>query len=66
MVKLNEEILRQHYAHLVDKPFFSDIVKFMTSAPVILQVWEGVDAVDVVRLMTGVTNARQAQPGTIR
>ncbi len=66
MVMLNEEILREHYSHLVDKPFFPDIVKFMTSAPVILQVWEGVDAVDVVRLMTGVTNARQAQPGTIR
>jgi len=66
MVKLNEEILKQHYSHLVDKPFFPDIVKFMTSAPVILQVWEGVDAVDVVRLMTWVTNARQAQPGTIR
>jgi nucleoside-diphosphate kinase len=52
MVKLNEEVLKQHYSHLVDKPFFPDIVKFMTSAPVILQVWEGVDAVDVVRLMT--------------
>jgi len=66
MVMLNEEVLKEHYSHLVDKPFFPDIVKFMTSAPVILQVWEGVDAVDVVRLMTGVTNARQAQPGTIR
>jgi len=66
MVKLNEEILREHYSHLVDKPFFPDIVRFMTSAPVILQVWEGVDAVDVVRLMTWVTNARQAQPWTIR
>lgn len=66
MVKLDEDILKEHYSHLVDKPFFPEIVKFMTSAPVILQVWEGVDAVDVVRLMIGVTNARQAQPWTIR
>ena len=66
MVQLDEQILKDHYSHLVDKPFFPEIVKFMTSAPVVLQVWEGVDAVDVVRLMIWVTNARQAQPGTIR
>ena len=66
MVRLTEEQLRQHYSHLVDKPFFSGIVSFMTSAPVILQVWEGKDAVEVVRLMAWVTNSRQAQPGTIR
>ena len=66
MVKLTEDILKEHYSHLVDKPFFPGIVEFMTSAPVILQVWEGKDAVEVVRLMAGVTNSRQAQPGTIR
>ena len=51
MVMLTEEQLKQHYSHLVDKPFFPGIVSFMTSAPVILQVWEGKDAVEVVRLM---------------
>lgn len=66
MVMLTEEQLKQHYSHLVDKPFFPGIVSFMTSAPVILQVWEGKDAVEVVRLMAWVTNSRQAQPGTIR
>ena len=66
MVRLTEEQLKEHYSHLVDKPFFPGIVSFMTSAPVILQVWEGKDAVEVVRLMAGVTNSRQAQPGTIR
>jgi len=40
MVKLTESQLREHYNHLVDKPFFPGIVEFMTSAPVILQVWE--------------------------
>ena len=66
MVRLTEEQLKEHYSHLVDKPFFPGIVDFMTSAPVILQVWEGKSAVEVVRLMAGVTNSRQAQPGTIR
>jgi len=66
MVLLTEDQLKEHYSHLVDKPFFKGIVEFMTSAPVILQVWEGVSAVEVVRLMAGVTNSRQAQPGTIR
>lgn len=66
MTKLNEEILKEHYSHLVDKPFFSLIVKFMTSAPVILQVWEWLEAVKVTRQIVWVTNARQAQPWTIR
>jgi len=66
MVRLTEEQLKAHYAHLADKPFFPGIVEFMTSAPVILQVWEGKDAVEVVRLMAGVTNSRQAQLWTIR
>ncbi len=66
MVLLTEEQLKQHYSHLADKPFFPSIVKFMTSAPVILQVWEWKDVVEVVRLMAWVTNSRQAQPWTIR
>ena len=66
MSVLTWDILKEHYAHIADKPFFSGIVRFMTSAPVILQVWEGKDVVEVVRLMAWVTNSRQAQPGTIR
>ncbi len=66
MSMLNEDLLKEHYSHIADKPFFPSIVDFMTSAPVILQVWEGKDVVEVVRLMAWVTNSRQAQPGTIR
>jgi len=66
MVRLTEDQLKAHYSHLADKPFFPGIVDFMTSAPVILQVWEGKDVVEVIRLIAGVTNSRQAQPGTIR
>ena len=66
MILLTDELLRQHYSHLVDKPFFWNLVDYMTSAPVIVQVWEWKEATSVVRLMAGVTNPRQAQPGTIR
>lgn len=66
MMQLDEKILREHYAHLVDKPFFPSIVESMTASPVIVICIKGVDAVAVFRAMTGVTNGRQAAPGTIR
>lgn len=66
MMQLNEEILRQHYAHLADKPFFPSIVKSMTATPVVVLCLEGIDAVAVFRKMTGVTNGRNAEPGTLR
>jgi nucleoside-diphosphate kinase len=64
--KLNEDILKKHYAHLVDKPFFSGLVKFMMKTPVVLQVWAGKEAIKTVRTQVGVTNSRDALPGTIR
>lgn len=66
MMQLDESILREHYAHLVDKPFFPSIVESMTASPVIVMCLKGVDAVAVFRAMAGVTNGRQAAPGTIR
>ena len=66
MMQLTEEILREHYAHLVDKPFFPSIVESMMASPVIVLALEGVDAIKVVRLLTGATNGREALPGTIR
>ncbi|MDE6491426.1 MAG: nucleoside-diphosphate kinase [Muribaculaceae bacterium] len=66
MMMLNEDILREHYAHLVDKPFFPFILRSMMASPVIVMALEGKDAVEVVRLMTGATNGRKALPGTIR
>ena len=66
MMQLDEQILREHYAHLVDKPFFPEIVKSMTATPVVVVCISGVDAVSVFRAMTGVTNGRQAAPGTVR
>lgn len=66
MMQLDEPILREHYAHLVDKPFFPNIVKSMTASPVIVMCLKGVDVVEVFRTMVGVTNGRKAAPGTLR
>lgn len=66
MISLSEEILRQHYSHLVDKPFFPALVQSMQASPVIVAVLRGEEAISVVRLMTGPTNGLQASPGTIR
>ena len=66
MMFLSEDLLKEHYSHLVDKPFFPSIVASMQASPVIALALEGVEAVDVVRTMTGATNGRAAAPGTIR
>ncbi len=66
MMQLSEELLREHYAHLVDRPFFPDLLRSMQASPVIVMALWGNDAVEVVRLMTGATNGRKALPGTIR
>lgn len=66
MMCLSEELLREHYAHLVDRPFFPSIVESMTATPVIVMALKGTDAIKVVRMMVGATNGREALPGTIR
>ena len=66
MMQLNDSILREHYAHLVDRPIFPSLERSMQSSPIIALALRGVDAVAVVRAMTGVTNSRNAAPGTIR
>lgn len=66
MMQLSDEILAEHYAHLVDRPFFPGLKRSMQVTPVIALCYEGVDVVNVVRQMAGVTNGRKALPGTIR
>lgn len=66
MMQLDEQLLREHYAHLVDRPFFPLLLASMMATPVIVLCLKGVDAIRVVRLMTGATNGREALPGTIR
>ncbi len=66
MMQLDDAVLSEHYAHLREKPFFQQLKDGMMITPVIVCCWEGVDAVEVVRNMTGSTNCRHAIPGTIR
>lgn len=66
MLTLEDAMLKEHYSHIADKPFFPGIAEFMKSSPVIVQCWEGVEAVDAVRLICGITKAREADGGTIR
>jgi nucleoside-diphosphate kinase len=66
MLYLNDEILKVHYSHLLDKPFFPEIAAFMQTSPCIATCWEGLDAVSTVRMACGITKAREALPGTIR
>ena len=66
MMALSDELLDEHYSHLAGRDFFGEIKTFMRSTPVIACCWEGVDCVDTVRIMCGITKAREADPGTIR
>jgi nucleoside-diphosphate kinase len=65
-LKLSDRILTEHYAHLADKPFFGGTVAFMRQTPVIAICLEGLDCVETVRRLCGITKAREAAPGTIR
>jgi nucleoside-diphosphate kinase len=64
--ELDEDLVKVHYAHLADKPFFGDIVDFMTSGPVVKMVVSGLSAVSKMRTLMGATNPLEAAPGTIR
>ena len=66
MMTLDEAILREHYAHIASQPFYPGVEKFMKSTPVIAMCWEGVEAIETVRLLAGITKARKANPGTVR
>jgi nucleoside-diphosphate kinase len=66
LVRVTEELAREHYAEHVDKPFFGDLVAFITSAPTLALVLEGEGAIASVRTTMGATNPQNAAPGTVR
>jgi len=66
MIALDPDLLAQHYAHLIDKPFYPEVEGFMRSSPVIALAVTGPDAVAAVRALAGPTNPAKAAPGTIR
>jgi nucleoside-diphosphate kinase len=66
MIRLSPAVLRDHYAHIAEKPFYPEVEEFMKSVPVIALVLEGEDVVAKIRDMLGVTDSRKAAKGTIR
>ena len=62
----SKEIAETHYAEHREKPFFGELVSFITSGPVFAMVWEGDNIISVSRSMIGKTNPAEAAPGTIR
>ncbi|MGI9584011.1 MAG: nucleoside-diphosphate kinase [Acidimicrobiia bacterium] len=66
MLTMDEELAGRHYAEHTDKPFFGELVEFITSGPVVAMHWSGESAVTVARTLMGVTNPVEAAPGTIR
>lgn len=66
VMQLDEAILREHYAHVADRPFFPDIQAFMSQTPVILLILRGSNVIVKVRELLGPTNSEEAPKGTIR
>ncbi|MFP3219399.1 MAG: nucleoside-diphosphate kinase [Acidilobus sp.] len=66
MTRMSREKAMDFYSVHKDKPFFKDLVEFMTSGPIVAMILEGDSAVSVVREIIGTTDGRKASPGTIR
>jgi nucleoside-diphosphate kinase len=65
-MQIDDDLAHEHYAEHEDKPFFDDLVSFITAGPVMAMVWEGQDAIRQVRRMMGETDPAESAPGTIR
>lgn len=66
LMQISEELAKEHYSEHKERPFFGDLVEFITSGPVFAMVWEGEDVIKTARQMMGATNPKEASPGTIR
>ena len=66
MLQIDKELAEKHYGIHKSKPFFNSLVGFITSCPIIAAVFEGENAVEIIRQSMGETNSAKAAPGTIR
>ncbi len=66
LMQVDDALARRHYAEHVARPFFPGLVQFITSGPVVAMVWEGNNAVELVRQSIGATDPGKSAPGTIR
>jgi len=66
LMQVSQELAETHYGEHKEKPFFGELVDFITSGPVFAMVWEGENAINIARTMIGATNPAEASPGSIR
>ena len=66
LMQVSDALAREHYGEHVERPFFPGLVSFITSAPIVAMVWEGENAINLVRKTMGTTNPVDSDPGTIR
>jgi nucleoside-diphosphate kinase len=66
MLTIDEDLARRHYAEHVERPFFPELLEFITIGPVVAMEWSGESAVSVARTLMGATDPKKADPGTIR
>ncbi len=66
MMRITKEVAARHYAEHKGKPFYDGLIAFIISGPVVAMIWEGREAVSVVRSLIGATDPLKASPGTIR
>lgn len=66
MLSVDAELATTHYAEHVDRPFFGELLEFITSGPSVAMEWSGESAISVARTLMGPTNPAEAPPGTIR
>lgn len=66
LMQISQELAEQHYGEHKERPFFGELVDFITSGPVFAMVWEGENVISTARLMMGATNPKESAPGTIR
>ncbi|HET6872828.1 MAG TPA: nucleoside-diphosphate kinase [Sporolactobacillaceae bacterium] len=66
LMQIPTELAEQHYGEHKERPFFGELVSFITSSPVFAMVWEGENVIATARQMMGATNPKDAAPGTIR
>ena len=66
MIKMSRDLAERHYSIHKGKHFYDELIEFITSGPVLTSVWEGKNAVHIVRKLVGATSPEDAEPGTIR
>jgi len=66
LMQISQELAEEHYGEHKERPFFGELVEFITSGPVFAMVWQGENVIKTSRLMIGATNPQEANPGSIR